>query len=419
MVILGRMARAEKLYNATVGERSMIEVREAREEDRESAVRLMWKAFEATANLDEVMKQDWTNRWNRPEDGDWAYVAVENGRVVANLSFFKTAANEQIIRHRPVSFAGVWAVATDPAYRRTGLIRRLFEASFPRMKEEGVSLSILDPFYRPFYEKFGYALAEKRMKHNLKRDQLRVGPKRNDISVREATKEDYAILHDIERSMSRFGSRFFANPQTFDYLAKNGHLHILQDSAGPVGTVWFQFAKGEGGYDISASCTRYKSDDVFPTIVELVRNYAVNSSKLTWWTDADVPVRHYLSDIHASQSQVIGSMMMRVVDLEGYCSSIAVPESTSDPVTIELHDDQCPWNNGIFKLEPDGGRLDAQKTHDAPDVKLTALQLSEIVGGLNPPTLLRSLRAMDCDRDTAQKLEAIFPSDNFVSYVRF
>ncbi len=403
----------------------MIEVREAREEDRNSAVRLMWKAFDAASNLDDVRSQDWINRWNSPKTNDWAYVATDDGRVVANLAFFATKAEDQTIRGRPLRFAGVWAVATDPAYRRRGLVRRLFEESLPRMREEGASLSILDPFYRPFYEKFGYALAETRMKHTLKRDQIRVGPKRTDVVAREATSEDFPALHDIETSMARFGSRFYTNPSTFDYFIKSGHLHILEDSSGPVATIWFRFARGdnyaqgEPGYSITAGCTRYKSDDVFPSIVELVRNYSVNASKVTWWTDPDAPVRHYLADIHTSQTQAIGSMMMRVVDFEDYCQSIAIPESASEGVTMELSDDHCPWNNGTYRLVPTDGRLEAQRSDKEPDIKLTAFHLSELIGGQTPPTLLRSLGSIVCSQGTARRLDSIFPPDNFVSYVRF
>ncbi|MFX1262740.1 MAG: GNAT family N-acetyltransferase, partial [Promethearchaeota archaeon] len=107
----------------------MIRIREAREEDRESASKLLWKAFEATTNYEDAMAQGWMKRWNNPEKENWAFVAVDNGKVVANLSFFTTSEHEQIIRGRPLRFAGIWAVATDAAYRRKGLVTNLFDAS--------------------------------------------------------------------------------------------------------------------------------------------------------------------------------------------------------------------------------------------------------------------------------------------------
>ena len=110
---------------------------------------------------------------------------------------------------------------------------------------------------------------------------------------------------------------------------------------------------------------------------------------------------------------------MRVVDIEGYCRSIKIPETTTEKVTIELTDDQCPWNNGVFTLVPDGGKLSAQRSDSKPDISLNAFQLSELIGGITPPTLLRSLQEIDCDARTAGRLEDIFPADAFVSYTRF
>ncbi|MFX1262709.1 MAG: sterol carrier protein domain-containing protein, partial [Promethearchaeota archaeon] len=231
--------------------------------------------------------------------------------------------------------------------------------------------------------------------------------------------EDVEKCKSVERYMARFGSRFFKHDNTYDWLTKNGHLHILEDDTGPVGTAWFRYTQGSSGYELTVDSTCYKSDDVFPSIVELVRNYAANAGKITWRTDTDVPVRHYLSDIHKAESHMLGSMMMRVVDFELYCRNIAIPNETIESVVVDLVDQQCPWNNGIFALEPNKGSLNARKCDDEPDVKLNAYQLSEVVSGITPPTLLRSLREIHCNDETAKKLEAIFEPDTFVSYIRF
>ena len=202
---------------------------------------------------------------------------------------------------------------------------------------------------------------------------------------------------------------------------KNGIMYILEDNDGPVGSVWFNFTRTAPNQppELIVGVSRYTNDDVFPSIVELVRNHSVNASNVTWWIDADAQVRHYFTDIHRTESHLIGSMMMRVVDIEGYCRSIKIPEDTTEKVTIELTDDQCPWNHGVFTLVPDGGKLTAERSDSKPDISLGAFQLSELIGGNTPPTLLRALQEINCDAQTARRLEDIFPADAFVSYTRF
>ncbi|MHA1930168.1 MAG: GNAT family N-acetyltransferase [Candidatus Thorarchaeota archaeon] len=397
----------------------MIEVREAREEDRESTIRVLWKSFEATKSFEDVMKQDWIKEWHQPDKRDWAYVAVDDDSVVANLCFFITEDN--IIRGRPVSFSGVWAVATEPHYRRKGLVRDMFAKAFPKMRDEGAVLSILDPFYRPFYEQFGYALAEKRAKHIIKKEHLRSVKPPPGITYREAKSEDDVdIIINIEKSMSRFGSRFFLMKKHVEKTVKEGNFIILEKDSEPVGTVKFWFTKaGEHGWNMTIGHTRYKNDEALLGIMSVVRNYITNVSKITWFTDRHVPLRHFFADISESESQMIGSKMMRVIDFEGYCQAIAIPDTAIEDVIIDLDDEECPWNTGMYTLTPQKGKLEVLRGKTKPDIKLSALQLSKVISGASPATLLREFQEIECNKETAEKLESIFPEDNFISYQRF
>ncbi|MHA1862200.1 MAG: GNAT family N-acetyltransferase, partial [Candidatus Thorarchaeota archaeon] len=221
----------------------MIQFREGRDEDRPSLARVLWKTFEANKTLEDVEKESWLTKWNQPQDSDWAYVAVDGDKVVANLSFFTSDENNNVIRGRPIRFAGVWAVATDPLYRKQGLIRSLFKEAFPRMKKEGAVLSILDPFYRTFYEKFDYALGENRAKHVFKKEDLRVGKTRSDVTIRELTgPEDIPKIIEMEKSMVRFGSRFLGFKSMLEDAIKKGNFFVLENENELLGTVRFSYS---------------------------------------------------------------------------------------------------------------------------------------------------------------------------------
>ena len=79
------------------------------------------------------------------------------------------------------------------------------------------------------------------------------------------------------------------------------------------------------------------------------------------------------------------------------------------------------WNQGTYKLTPNSGSLEIERLADSikPEVTLNAPQLSETIGGLTPATTLHGLGKLECTAEVAEKLEAIFPSDSFVSYQRF
>ena len=115
----------------------------------------------------------------------------------------------------------------------------------------------------------------------------------------------------------------------------------------------------------------------------------------------------------------MGSMMMRVIDFEAYCRSIAISSAITEALTIRLDDELCPWNSGIYTLIPDNGSLDVERSKMEPDIHLNAFQLSKVISGVSPATLLHGLNEINCSIETARKLEAIWPADNFVSYIRF
>jgi predicted acetyltransferase len=412
-------ARDENVFYWNKWEYDMIEIREAREEDRNAAVRLLWRAFEATESFEQVKAKNWTKRWYQPKDRDLAFVAVEDQKVVSNVCFF--ISDNNIIRGSPVMSSGVWAVATEPHYRRRGLIHKLFSVSFPRMREEGAVLSILDPFYRPFYEKFGYALAEQRTKHVFKRDQLKYVKGPTDIVAHEASSsKDIDKIIEVEKSMARFGSRLFTPRVIQNEVMQEGNIHILERNSQPVGTVGFLFRKPNtgSGLDVTIVSTRFKTDDVFPAILELVYNYLANIQTATWWLDTEIPLRHFFLS-HSAETYQMGSMMLRVIDFEKYCGSIHVPKQATKKVTVQLNDNQCPWNSGRYALVPSDGFLEVTRTELTPDITLSEFQLSEIISGISPATMLRAFGEIDCTHETAIGLESIFPVDTFVSYLRF
>jgi len=399
----------------------MYDIREARDKDRDSAIRLLWKAHSVTDPLDGVREEDWAKGWHRPEKRDWSFIAVYGDEVVANVSFFEDKAN--IIRGKSVPFSAVWGVATLPQHRRKGLIRKAFIESFKKMKELGLSLSILAPFYKTYYEKFGYALAEHRVRHEFPRTLLRLVKGDESITNREMTDPSEAkVAQEVQSSMSRFGSRNFHTISSLERMIKGNHFHVFGKGSKPVGIVKFHFTKVEEDHlDLSVSATAYTSDDVFPSIVELVGHYATNATTIRWYCDPQVPVRYYMDDLQNWNTVDWSGMMMRVVDFETYCSTISVPKSATESVTLKLDDDLCPWNAGTYLLSPSSGRLECIPLgkDEAPDISVDAFGLSEIIGGLTPPLILHSFGRLECSVDTARNLEAIFPEDSFVSYQRF
>ncbi|MHA1935268.1 MAG: GNAT family N-acetyltransferase [Candidatus Thorarchaeota archaeon] len=402
----------------------MVVARVATEKDRDEVLRLFWKAWWPTGSLEEVQKSPSTSHWNKKEEGEYAVVAEDDGRVIGNLSF---TSFENKIRGNTLDIAGVWAVTTEPHYRMRGAVREMYNVAFPMMREVGYYLSVLDPFYTPFYEKYGYAQAEERSRHIFLPKQLKHVRGRNDVTTRHVTDPNEAneILR-MQKTMSRFGSRIFLPVSVIKRIIQKNYVHILEQKGNSVGTVKFRFSEiSDEKYKLKVDYVAYNNDDILPSIIELIAQYAVQAEEVVLTCDREIPFRQFLVDNDDMQSLVRGRMMMRVIDFQAYCENIFIPTTATESIIVELIDDYCTWNNGVYRLTPNDGKLEVEnlgsksESKQTPEVILSDFKLSQVISGLSPATMLQSIAELDCNKDTAEKLETIWPAESFLSYIRF
>jgi len=402
----------------------MYEIREAREEDREQSVELLVKVFRDIDGYQEDWIHSWRNYMNRPEYEDWNYIATHNGEVVANLAFF--ANNNNLIRGGQVRYGGVWAVAVDSDHRKKGLLRRIYEQTFQSMRDKSITLSILEtsPYEgaQPAYERLGYEVVEKRVRHEFTPSGLRPINADETITVRKLTDEkEVNLISQLERTMTRFGSTAFNWPGFFIGGIKAGHHYVFERNEEPVGCVNLLFLEKSTGKELHLLNTYFSSDDILPTILRFVGTHASEVSKVVWNCNLNIPVRILFQHVYSLSTTTDGAMMMRVVDFPGYCKSIKIPEELNLELTLRIVDNECPWNEGLYRIRCHEGSLIVEEGDSkvSPDFVLKPNELSRIVGGIEAPSVLQKMGLVNCDSSVVEKLDAIFPRDSFISHFRF
>ena len=402
----------------------MYSVREAREEDREQSIQLLVKTFGDMGILEDSWTHSWKEYMNKPENHDWNFVATLDETVVANLAFFGNKNN--VIRGSPLPFSGVWAVATAEEHRRKGILKSIYNVAFKDMKEKGLVLSILEPSPYPgaqiAYEKLGYALAETYTIFEFPPDTLRSVEGRSSITVRELTDtKEHTTIDELSKEMAQFGSRVFVFPWMHIGSIERGGFYLFEENSKPVGCAWLVFTESDDGKVLSIYSNYLTSVSVLPSVVELVKKMSSDCSTIKWVTDPQFPIPEYIQNIQKLTTKVFGKMMMRIVDFEKFCSSIKVSNQCNEVLSVKLIDSDCPWNEGVFSLSASNGKLTVEKVGDSskPDITLDPYALSLVMGGRTPAGMLRNIGKIDCSEETAAKLDALFPVENFISYFRF
>ncbi|MFX0061877.1 MAG: sterol carrier protein domain-containing protein, partial [Candidatus Hermodarchaeota archaeon] len=290
-----------------------------------------------------------------------------------------------------------------------------------------------EPFKEEFYEQFGYAIAEEFIRHSFDISNLR-SMKTNQVTyqfrkiidIKEAE-----IVLSLIKQMTRFGSRIFPPIENIRNAIKNGHVFIFEKNSRPIGVISLRivdfdpkynpesFEVGQKGLHSDYS-TAFTEEEVIPAMLAYIKQLCLemNCTRIVLLSQKEFPVRDFMKNRSKIHARVSPGFMIRVINFKMFCKSIKIPKEACHPIVIKIEDEQCPWNNGIFKLIPKDGKLLVEESKDNIDVIVNSQVLSKIIAGLLPISSIRLLGEIECSKEVVNKLQAIFPQDSYFVFDR-
>ena len=282
-------------------------------------------------------------------------------------------------------FVGVGGVVTDPADRRRGAIRQIFERDLPRMYEEGFTLSALYPFSHEFYRKFGYELCiirrnAKFSPGSLRKDLYRAAairrilPDEHDGGMRQVYEaymadKNMGVLRSEEQWKSLRGGTPWENQK---------HAYVLYGEGGEAIAYWVgSMSKGADGAVLSMEDLAYVSREGMEAIFAMLNTMnEIGTVKLA--VPQDMPLRHLMADPYDMEEDVSCGGMVRIVNAEKALGMLPAPAPAGRCV-IEVSDGQIPANNSRYLVTGDGEKLTVTRTDGEPDLRCTINGLSALV----------------------------------------
>ena len=282
-------------------------------------------------------------------------------------------------------FVGVGGVVTDPADRRRGAIRQIFERDLPRMYEEGFTLSALYPFSHEFYRKFGYELCiirrnAKFSPGSLRKDLYRAAairrilPDEPDGGMKQVYEtyiadKNLGVLRSEEQWKALRGGTPWENQK---------HAYVLYNAADEPIAYWVgSMSKGGDGAVLSMEDMAYVSREGMEAIFAMLNTMnEIGTVKLA--VPQDMPLRHLMADPYDMEEDVSCGGMVRIVNAEKALGMLPAPAPAGRCV-IEVSDGQIPANNSRYLVTGDGEKLTVTRTDGEPDLRCTINGLSALV----------------------------------------
>ena len=355
-----------------------VEIKELRGENIDPILEMTFYAFFTTpGNLEQLAK-------NKPYfKEDLVLVVYENDKPVSGLMCKPIPQN---VRGTMKSMCGVAEVVTNPEARRKGYAKQLMILSYEKMKEQNQVFSTLYPFKESFYERLGYITfpqyrtaifspnsLEDLLKMNLEGDVERINIKEgfdiylNFIKKIQKSVHGMGIKHDVEQARLKDESAFWLA------IARNNDNEVVGIMTYKITGFWkelkarhFYYENSLGKY-LLLRWLAHHADQVREIHIPILPNEYPE----TWYGDT----------FWGEKGKIISrtwvpSGMGRVVLVEGM-SGLHVG---TGKISIKVEDEQCEWNNKIFKFESKDGILDVVKT-DEFDCELSIQGLSAIIYG--------------------------------------
>jgi predicted acetyltransferase len=111
-----------------------------------------------------------------------------------------------------------------------------------------------------------------------------------------------------------------------------------------------------------------------------IARHVDQADRVEIWLPADVYPETWLADIQVKTESAARAAMSRVLDVERI-GGMNVGEGN---FTAQIIDPLCPWNEGTWRFESNGGKLQVLKTSKA-DCQLTVQGLTALIAGTHDP----------------------------------
>ncbi len=344
---------------------------------------------------------DWTD--TPPDEKKVDYLTVGEILGVFNdgelVSILRNLSLRQSIRGIVKKMGGIASVSTPPEHRRKGLVRVLMQETFNDMRNKGQVVSMLWPFKESFYDSFGYVsvcsclivnLPLPSLSHYLLKNINEIGWKEKRYRAKDVKdtvnefkhilikryKEDYnglVLLDDIEDNVWEQK----AKDQVAVFIEKDGNIEA-----------YARYNK-KGFFDEGL----LKVTDAFWLSIEgrihLFRYFAKHIDQLArvqmcfpFYTKFQLWFRDNPDKFIVNVPPF--PWMVRIIDVCEAVSDLPVSDKDTHSVIIEVIDEHCKWNSGMYRITSQKGTLHIEQTEDNPKIKIDIRGLTSLIYGVQP-----------------------------------
>lgn len=334
----------------------------------------------------------------------------DGDKLASQISIYPMQVN---IYGRMYKMGGVTGVATYPEYSQHGLMSRLIKEALQNMRENHQSISMLYPYFIPYYRKKGWEIVTDIMTYTIKDTQL---PKRRRtegmVERVSIDSEDIRTVHDQFTAM-RHGALKRNDLEWEEYWRWEADDVLV--------AVYYNLKEEPTGYlvyYISNDVFRIKefvyiNEEAYHGLWNYISAHFSMIDKVVGNNYTNEPMAFLLEDSEI-QEEIKPYMMARIVDFEAFIRKFPFDIiSMYDDLHFIIEDPVMECNNGDFTLRWDakGETIVERGGTRGRTVRCNIQTLTTMFFGYRRPSYLRRIERLEADDEAVRILEDILPID--------
>lgn len=282
-----------------------------------------------------------------------------------------------------VPMGGIGGVACLPASRGKGYAGELLKTALQRMVDAGQSLSSLYPFNFDFYQRYGWEWVGHKRTYTVPSRILKSCTETED--VRAVTLDEYPKIASIYEAHARkYRGVIVRDEKAWTDLLQDDddfytytYLYENRESGRPEG--YFTYYGGNADQTFIREFVAL-TPRAYRAMLGLMRRNDMRTQKYKWDAPGDDPLYHLLCH-NEIETRLEPKIQARIVDVPRALSAWRPALEARGTLNLGVQDEYAPWNQGVWKIEFEGGEVSVKRTDAEAQVALPIQSLSQAYFG--------------------------------------
>ena len=321
--------------------------------------------------------------------------------------------------------AGVTMVGVHPSHRRRGILTEMMRRQLDDAHERGEPLAALWATEAPIYGRFGYGVATTAARIEAERDRIAFrapdepAGRARLVSLENARSTLPAIYERvqretpgmIDRSQDWWRSLRLADPEHWRNGGGPLFCAVLELDGEPAAYALYRlrdsWEDGVPGSKLEVREAVGASPQATREIWRFLFGVDLTRQVRSWLLSPDHPLFLTVTEPRRLHMRLGDGLWLRLLDLE---AALAARSYGCDGrVVLDVADQFCPWNAGVWRLEVEDGQATVERAAGTAELRLDVSDLaSAYLGGFSFAALARAGRVDELVQGAAASADALF-----------